>query len=99
MDLRSGGNFLTRSSDTNDGADTPAFVARFKSRTHDMNVARAVKRVVEAAVGDFDEVVLDALALGELRRVDEVCRTHLLCPRLLAGIGVDGDDARRLDER
>ena len=38
VDLRSGGNFLTRSSDTNDGADTPALVASLEGSTHDVDL-------------------------------------------------------------
>ena len=43
-------------------------------------------------------MVLDALALGELCRVDELVRAELLRPRLLAGVRVDRDDAGRAHE-
>lgn len=43
-------------------------------------------------------MILDACALWELRRVDEFRGTELARPRLFAGVGVDGDDARRTDE-
>ena len=43
-------------------------------------VASAVERVVEAAVSQFDEVVLDLLALGKLPRINEVRSAELACP-------------------
>lgn len=63
-----------------------------------MHVTRAVKGVVEATVGDLDQVVLDLLALGQLCGVHELSRAELARPFLLVGVGVDRDDARRLDE-
>ena len=73
-------------------------MARLERTTHDVDVTGAVERVVEAAVGDFDEVVLDAGALGELGGVDEFRRAEFARPFLLVGVGVDCDDARCLDE-
>lgn len=42
----------------------------------------------------------DALALGQVRRIDELdlVAPELLRPRVLLGVGVDGDDASGADD-
>jgi hypothetical protein len=62
------------------------------------HVASAVESVVETTVGNLDEVILDLRALGELRGVNKIGSTELASPGLLVGIGIDGDDAGRLNE-
>lgn len=57
------------------------------------HVTRAVKGVVQAAVGDFNQVVLNFGALRKLRGVDKVRRAKLPRPGLLVGVRVDSDDA------
>lgn len=64
-----------------------------------MHVASSVEGEVQPAIGDLDQVILDALALRESHRVDKVGGTHLSCPRLFAGIRIDGDDAGGTNNR
>lgn len=54
--------------------------------------------IVKTPIRDLDKLVLNARALRQLRGVHEVGRAHLLRPGLLAGVRVDGDDARGFDE-
>lgn len=89
---RTSGDLLTSGRNTDDRANTPPFVASLQRRAHDMHIACAVERVVQTAISDLDEMVLDALALGELSRVDELVRAELLRPGFLAWIRVDRDD-------
>lgn len=96
--LRSSRNLLTSSSNTDDSADTPALVASLKSRTHNVNITCTVKGVVKAAVGDLNQVILNASTLGKLGGVDEFCGTEFPCPLLLVGVGVNGDDAGGFDK-
>lgn len=62
------------------------------------HVSRRVKRKVESTVGEFDEVILNAFAVRQLTRVDEIRRAKLARPRFLCRIHVDGDHAGRPDE-
>ena len=62
------------------------------------HVSRCVKRKVESTVGEFDEVILNAFAVGQLAWVDEIRRAKLACPLFLCRIHVDGDHAGRPDE-
>ena len=72
---------------------------RRRGRSLDMtHVACCVERIVESTVRELDEVVLNAFTVGQLARVDEICRAKLARPRLLSGIHVDGNHARRPDE-
>jgi len=67
-------------------------VAGLEGGAHDADVAGAVEGVVATAVGHFDELVDDGLALGQLGRVDEVGGAELLGPLLLARVDVNDDD-------
>ena len=58
-------------------------------------VARCIKSEVEPTVCELDEVVLDTFSIGQLARVDKVCRAELARPRFLLVAYVDGDHARR----
>ena len=62
------------------------------------HVSRRVKRKVESTVGEFDEVILNAFAVGQLARVDEIRRAKLARPLLLCRIHVDSDHTGRPDE-
>lgn len=70
-------------------------MAGLEGSTHDADVARAVERVVTAAIGHLDQLLHDGLAL-EVVRVDEIRGAELLGPRLLAGVHIDDDDLGRL---
>ena len=61
-------------------------------------VSSSVEGIIKAAVGDFDQVVLDALALRKRSGVHKLMRAELACPRLFVRVRVDGDDTRRADE-
>ena len=62
------------------------------------HVSRRVKREIKSTVGEFDEVILNAFAIGQLARVDKIRRAKLARPRFLYRIHVDGDHAGRADE-
>ena len=60
-------------------------------------ITSAVESVVQSAIGDLNEIVLDSLPI-QLCRIHEIGSTHSLSPRLFVWVGVDGDDARGTDE-
>lgn len=64
-----------------------------------MYIASGVKGKVQPAISDIDQVVLNALALRERRRVDEFGSTHFLCPRIFRGVRIDSNDPRSTDYR
>lgn len=66
-----------------------------KSSTY---ITSAVKSVVETAIGDINQMVLDALAIRESGGVYKFGCAELACPRLLARVRVDRNDARRANE-
>lgn len=88
-------DLLAGSSDADDSRHAPSFMARLERGTHDVHVAGGVEREVEPAVGDLDQVVLDALALGEIFGVHELGRTEFFRPGFLVWVRVDGDDPAR----
>jgi len=90
------GNFLPSSGNSNDDALAPALVAGLESRTHDLDVAGAVKGVVASAIRHLGELVDNRLALGELGRVDKVRRAKLARPLLLGRVHIHHDDLARL---
>lgn len=85
-------DLLAGSSDTNDDALTPTLVAGLESTPHDVDVTSAVEGVIAATIRHLNQLLLDALALGQLQRVDEVGSTELLRPLLLAVVNIDDDD-------
>lgn len=91
-------DLLTGLGNANDRRNAPALVARLQRRAHDLDVARAVERVVQAAVGHLNQVGHDgvtALDGRHLGRVEKVGSAKLLRPRGLARVGVDSNDALR----
>ena len=64
-----------------------------------MYIASSVEGEVQPAISDLDQVILDALALWERRRVDKLGSTHLLCPRFFIGVRIDSDDAGGTNNR
>lgn len=89
------GDFLAGGGNADDNGFSPALVAGLERGAHHVDVASAVEGVVAAAIGHFDELLLDAL-LAELGGVDKVCGTELLGPLLLCVVDVDDDDHGRL---
>lgn len=89
------GDLLASSGNTDDNGLAPALVTSLESGTHDLHVTSAIKCVVTAAVRHLDQLVLDRLALLQLRRVYEVCSTKLLAPGLLRIIYIHHDDLGR----
>jgi hypothetical protein len=78
---------------TNDAALAPALVAALERRAHRADVADALEGVVDAAVRDVDDRLLDRL-VREAARVQRLRRAKLACARELALVDVDADDAR-----
>lgn len=70
--VRSSRDFSTSGGDTNNGAHTPTLVTSLESVSHHANVTGSVEGEVEAAVGLLNEVINNALALGEILGVDKV---------------------------
>lgn len=60
------------------------------------DVASAIKSVVQAAIGDVDEVILNALPLLQVHGVDKVSCAHLDCPCFFVRVCVYCDNAGRL---
>jgi hypothetical protein len=88
---RARSNLLPSGRNTDDDALAPALVARLERRAHHVDVAGTVERVVAAAVGHLDELLLNAL-VAELRWVDKVGGAKLLGPFLLCIVDVDDND-------
>ena len=89
-------DFLAGLGHTNDRRYTPSLVARLQGRAHHMDVARAVKRVVETAVGDRNEMLhhrISAFDTWHVLRVDKLSRAKRFGPRFLGRIHVNGNDA------
>lgn len=63
-----------------------------ESVSHHANVTGSVEGEVETAVGLLNEVINNALALGEILGVDKVGGTKLLGPLLLLRVGVNSKD-------
>ena len=85
---RTSRNLLTSSRNTNNDALTPSLVARLKRSTHNINVTRAIKRVVAATIRHLNELLLDRL-VTKLSRVDKVCGAEFLGPFLFCVVDVD----------
>ena len=67
-------------------------MARLQRGPHHTDVAGAVKRVVAPAVRHLDQLVDDALALGQLGRVDKVGGAKLARPLFLGRVDIHHDD-------
>lgn len=94
--LTSRGNFLSCSCDTNDDALSPALVAGLEGRSHNMDIACAVKGVVTASVRHLNQSCLNVLPLLEiLGRIDEIGSTKLLGPFLLRVIDIHHNNLGR----
>src|SRR5688572_4040714 len=89
-----GADFLSRAGDTDDHRLAPALVAALQRRTHHIDVADAFEAEVDAAIGEFDDHVLDRFVV--ILRVDAVGRAHAAREFELARIGIDREDAPRL---
>src|SRR5882762_2058517 len=85
---------LTCACDTDDNRFAPSLVTTLQRRSHHMNVADALEGVVDAAVGQVDDDLLNGPVV--IFRVDIVGRAERLGHRPFAGVEVDGDDARGL---
>src|SRR5690606_28709103 len=72
----------------------PALVAALERRAHEIDVADRLERVVDAAVRQVDDDLLDWLVV--VLRIDEVGRAERAGHLLLTGIDVDRDDAAGL---
>ncbi|MCY1520836.1 hypothetical protein D9M68_556280 [compost metagenome] len=69
-------------------------MAAFQRGAHDVHIADAFEREVHAAVGHFDDDVLDRLVV--VLGVDAVGGAHGAGQHELVGVGVHGDDAAGL---
>lgn len=94
--LTSGANLLAGSSDTNNDAGSPALVTGLESRSHDTDVACAVKCVVQSSVRHLHQLLLDVLSVLQVIWVHEIRGAKLLRPRLLVWVRVDDDDPASL---
>ena len=65
-----GGDLLTRAGDADDHGLAPALVAALQGGAHDLDVADALEGVVDAAVGQVDDDLLDRVVV--VGRVHEV---------------------------
>src|SRR5690606_22906122 len=72
----------------------PALMAALEGRPHQLRVADSLERVVDAAIRDVDDDFLNRAIV--ILRVDEIGGAELPRHRLLVGIDVDREDARRL---
>src|SRR5882672_4899904 len=91
---RTGRYFLTGTRDTDDNRFAPTLVTTLQRRAHHMNVADAFERVVDAAVRQVDDDLLDGLVV--VFRIDIVGCAERLGHGPFARVEIDGDDARGL---
>ena len=87
---RAGRDLLARTGDADDHGLAPALVAALQGRAHDVDVADALERVVDAAIGQVDDDVLDRVVV--VGRVDEVRGAERAREVELGRVDVDGDD-------
>ena len=92
-------NLLSCCSDSDNDADTPTFVACLQCCAHDMDITCRVECKVESAIGDFNKMILDSLALAQLCRIDKVGSSKLSGPRLLVWVRINGDDSSGFEGR
>jgi hypothetical protein len=95
-------NFLPSSGDADDYALSPAAMAGFEGRAHQIDVADAFESVIGAAdlIGaafrHVDEVSNEIAA--EFGWVDEMRHAEALAPRLLIWIHIDADNHTGADQ-
>ena len=95
--LRSRGDLLASSCNTNNGRHAPSLVAGLQRRSHDMDVPCGVKGEIQSTIGNLYQVVLDPFPAGELRGVHELGGAHLNGPISLSRADINGNDARSTD--
>src|SRR5258708_39793116 len=83
--------FLPCPCDADDNRFAPSLVTTLQRRSHHMNVADALEGVVDAAVGQVDDDLLNGLVV--VFRVDIVGRAERLGHGPFARVEVDDDDA------
>lgn len=88
---RTSADLLTGASDTDDNGLSPALVAGFEGRAHDVHVTGAVKGVVETTVGHVDQDLLDRLVV--ILWVDKISRAKLARYLFLFGVDIDRNNA------
>ena len=74
-----------------DGGNTPTHVAALQRFTHDVNVTDTLERVINAAVGHFDNGLGGGAA--EFFGIHEIGCAQCLGHFPFGGVDVDGDDA------
>ncbi|KAH3686697.1 hypothetical protein WICPIJ_002341 [Wickerhamomyces pijperi] len=89
---RSGGNFLTSGSDTDDDGLTPTLMAGFQGLSHDGDVTGTVESEVQPTVGHLDQMLNNGLTFWQLGWVDEISGANLVGPFLLVVVDVNDDD-------
>ena len=85
---------MSRARHANDDALAPAFVAALQRGTHHVHIANALEAELHAAVGEFDDDVLNRLVM--VFGVDAIGCAHQLGQTKLARVGVNADDASGL---
>src|SRR5476651_275362 len=88
---RTGGNLFAGTGHADNDGFAPAFMAALQRGTHHVNVADALEGEVHAAVGHFDDHVLNRLI--EIFRVDQIGGTEFTCQIEFAGVQINPDDA------
>src|SRR5699024_3360229 len=88
---RPGRDFLAGTGHADNDRLAPALVAALQRLAHDVDVADALERVIDAAVGQVDDDLLDGVIV--VFGVDEIGGSELTCQIELVGVDVDGDDA------
>ena len=87
-------DLLAGAGDADDDRLAPALVAAFQRRSHQVDVAHALERIVRAAIGQVDDDFLDGLVV--VLRIDEIRGAQHARHLELVLVDVDGDDASRL---
>src|SRR5690606_20558476 len=100
---RTGFDLLACPCHANDDALAPAFMAAFQRRTHHIDVTNTFKAEVNAAVGQFNNHVLNRFIV--IFRVHEIGRAHFASQFEFLRVGIHCDDTtgfclyRALDHR
>lgn len=96
--LRSCGDLLASSCNTNYGRHTPSFVTGFQCRPHDVHIPCGVECEIQSTIRNLYQVVLDTFPLRELSGVHEIGSTHLNGPFSLSRVGINSNDAGSTDD-